>query len=187
MDKRLALFGVATSALLTAFASPSRADDMADLVKAAIEGLPPVTLLALLKHPLLRLGAPIGTHVRAIAALERAVLRGPRPRRGTDGLGNALAAFREELAKFRRGERCDLHPADPPSMMPVLDDSSAAVQCRLGSIAMASAALSSRMPSTPLASARPLISASFSFSASLVAAISLPQLRCGTPCSWQYA
>ncbi len=68
-------------------------------------------------------------------------------------------------------------------MMPVLGDSSAAVHCRLGSMAIASAALSSRMPSTPLASARPLISVSFSLSASLVATISLPQLRCGTPCS----
>src|SRR5215470_14346720 len=81
--------------------------------EAVIEGFPPVTLLALLKHPLLRLGAPEGAHARAIAALERAVLRGPRPRRGTDGLRHALAAFREELGKLRRGERCDLHPLDP--------------------------------------------------------------------------
>src|SRR5262252_7821829 len=81
--------------------------------EAVIEGFPPVTLLALLKHPLLRLSAPEGSHARAIAALERAVLRGPRPRRGTDGLRHALAAFREELGKFRRGERCDLHPLDP--------------------------------------------------------------------------
>src|SRR5215467_7910207 len=81
--------------------------------QATIEGFPPVTLLALLKHPLTRLGAPEGAHARAIAALERAVLRGPRPRRGTDGLHRALAAFREELGKLRRGERCDLHPLDP--------------------------------------------------------------------------
>src|SRR5215468_9900535 len=81
--------------------------------EAVIEGFPPVTLLALLKHPLIRLGAPEGSHTRAIAALERAVLRGPRPRRGTDGLHRALAAFREELGKLKRGERCDLHPLDP--------------------------------------------------------------------------
>src|SRR5215831_14840083 len=81
--------------------------------EAVIEGFPPVTLLALLKHPLIRLGAPEGTHARAIAALERAVLRGPRPRRGTDGLRHALAAFRDELGRFRHGERCDLHPSDP--------------------------------------------------------------------------
>ena len=81
--------------------------------EATIEGFPPVTLLALLKHPLMRLGAPEDAHARAIAALERAVLRGPRPRRGTDGLCHALAAFRAELGKLRRGERCDLHPSDP--------------------------------------------------------------------------
>jgi ATP-dependent helicase/nuclease subunit B len=80
---------------------------------AVIEGFPPVTLLALLKHPLIRLGAPEGVHARAIAALERAVLRGPRPRRGTDGLRHALAAFRDELGRYRRRERCDLHPSDP--------------------------------------------------------------------------
>src|SRR5262245_17445298 len=81
--------------------------------EAVIEGFPPVTLLALLKHPLIRLGAPEDSHARATAALERAVLRGPRPRRGTDGLHRALAAFREELGKLKRGERCDLHPSDP--------------------------------------------------------------------------
>src|SRR5262249_47606218 len=80
---------------------------------AGVDGLPPVTLLALLKHPLLRLGASEGTHVRAIAALERAILRGSRPRRGSDGLNNALAAFRDELQKFRRKERSELHPTDP--------------------------------------------------------------------------
>jgi len=81
--------------------------------EAALGGLAPVRLLALLKHPLVRLGAPEGTHVRAIAALERAVLRGPRPRPGTDGLADALASFRTELAKLRRRERSALHPSDP--------------------------------------------------------------------------
>src|SRR5262249_24127474 len=76
--------------------------------EAALGGLAPVTLLALLKHPLLRLGAPAGTHARAIAALERAVLRGPRPRAGTQGLAQALDTFRAELAKLRRGARFDL-------------------------------------------------------------------------------
>src|SRR5205814_6310596 len=72
---------------------------------AALRGLEPVTLLALLKHPLLRLGAPAGRHARAIAALERAVLRGPRPRAGTDGLAKAVAALRADLEKLRRRER----------------------------------------------------------------------------------
>jgi ATP-dependent helicase/nuclease subunit B len=78
-----------------------------------LDGLPPVGLLALVKHPRFRLGAASGAHARAIAALERAVLRGPRPRPGTDGLAGALTRFREELAKFHRGEPTDLHRADP--------------------------------------------------------------------------
>src|SRR6266700_3599609 len=80
---------------------------------AALGGLSPVALLALLKHPLMRLGAAEGAHARAIAALEKAVLRGPRPRPGIGGLAHALAAFRAELAKLRRGETSDLHPSDP--------------------------------------------------------------------------
>jgi ATP-dependent helicase/nuclease subunit B len=81
--------------------------------EAVLGGLAPVTLLALLKHPLARLGAAEGAHARAIAALERAVLRGPRPRPGSDGLAHALAGFRGELDKLRRGEQSDLHPSDP--------------------------------------------------------------------------
>ena len=61
------------------------------VVEAAVGGLEPAPLLALLKHPLLRLGAEARAHARAIAALERAVLRGPRPRRGSAGLLHALA------------------------------------------------------------------------------------------------
>ena len=81
--------------------------------EAALRGLEPVTLLALLKHPSLRLGAAAGAHAHAIATLERAVLRGPRPRPKSAGLADALADFRTELGKFRRKERCDLHPSDP--------------------------------------------------------------------------
>jgi ATP-dependent helicase/nuclease subunit B len=75
---------------------------------AALDGTPPVMLLALLKHPLLRLGDQ-----GAVAALERAVLRGPRPRAGSAGLALALTNFRHQLGKFRRGEPVDLHPSDP--------------------------------------------------------------------------
>jgi ATP-dependent helicase/nuclease subunit B len=81
--------------------------------QAALDGVPPVGLLALVKHARFRLGAATGAHARAIAALERAVLRGPRPRPGTEGLAGALTRFREELAKFRRGEATDLHRSDP--------------------------------------------------------------------------
>ena len=66
--------------------------------ETALGRLAPVPLLALLKHPLLRLDS----NGRAAAALERAVLRGPRPRAGSDGLAHALATFRAEIEKFRR-------------------------------------------------------------------------------------
>jgi ATP-dependent helicase/nuclease subunit B len=77
--------------------------------EVALGGLAPVPLLALLKHPLSRLGADS----RAVAALERAVLRGPRPRPGSGNLAHALNTFRDELAKFHRKESTDLHGSDP--------------------------------------------------------------------------
>src|SRR5215213_1136869 len=64
------------------------------VAQAAIEGMPPVRLLALLKHARFRLGGTAGAHSKAIAALELAVLRGPRPRAGMVGLAQALATFR---------------------------------------------------------------------------------------------
>jgi ATP-dependent helicase/nuclease subunit B len=81
--------------------------------EAALGGVTPVALLALIKHPLLRLGGAAGAHARAIAVLEKAVLRGPRPRPGTAGLAHALTVFQTELAKLRRGQPSDLHPSDP--------------------------------------------------------------------------
>jgi ATP-dependent helicase/nuclease subunit B len=81
--------------------------------EVALGGLAPVTLLALLKHPLLRLNARAGAHASAVAALELATLRGPRPKPGGDGLAHALTSFRKELAKFRRRESSALHWSDP--------------------------------------------------------------------------
>jgi ATP-dependent helicase/nuclease subunit B len=72
---------------------------------AALKGLEPVTLLALLKHPLLRLGAAPGAHHAGIAALERALFHGPRPRPGSDALARALSTFRVN--------RDQLHRSDP--------------------------------------------------------------------------
>src|SRR5579862_3887698 len=80
--------------------------------EAALGGLAPVTLLALLKHPRLRIGAD-----HAVATLERAILRGPRPRPGTHGLAHALETFRGLLDKFRRGEKVDLHRSDPRTVL----------------------------------------------------------------------
>ena len=79
--------------------------------EAALGELAPVTLLALLKHPLFRVG-PRDT-ARAVAALERAILRGPRPRPGTAGLLSALEAFRVQLGKARSKEASELHCSDP--------------------------------------------------------------------------
>ena len=79
--------------------------------EAALGGLAPVALLALLKHPLLRLDA--GSTEKAVAALERAILRGPRPRSGSAGLAHALHTFRGQLEKLRRGEATDLHASEP--------------------------------------------------------------------------
>ena len=70
--------------------------------ETALGRLAPVTLLALLKHPLLRLGAQ--HRERAVTTLERAVLRGPRPRAGSDGLAHALDTFRVQLEKHRGGQ-----------------------------------------------------------------------------------
>ena len=62
----------------------TRAGIFARLVaEVALQGLEPAALLALLKHSLLRLGDKPNAYARAIGALECAVLRGPRPRRGT--------------------------------------------------------------------------------------------------------
>jgi len=72
---------------------------------AALGGLVPVTLLALLKHSMFRLGGAPGAQARAIAALERAILRGPRPRPGSEGLAHALATF--------RANRQTMHRSDP--------------------------------------------------------------------------
>jgi len=81
--------------------------------EAALGGLRPAGALALLKHPLLRLERKAGGVDRAVAALETATLRGPRPQAGTLGLARALATFRNELDKLRRKEVSELHPAEP--------------------------------------------------------------------------
>jgi len=96
--------------------------------EAALSGLPPVTLLALLKHPLFRLGAAAESRVRAITSLERALLRGPAPRPGSAGLVHALAAFRRE--------RGNLHPRDPRAVLtdPELDAAAGLIDCLAGAI-----------------------------------------------------
>ena len=76
-------------------------------IEAALEGFAPVPLLALIKHPS---GAFAAT---GVAALERAILRGPRPQRGTAGLENALTTLRGEFAKARAKQESTLYRSDP--------------------------------------------------------------------------
>ena len=81
--------------------------------EVALQGFEPAPLLALLKHSLLRLSAGAGAHARAVTALERAVLRGPRPRRGSAGLAHALATFRSTRDQLHHNDpRCLVAPAD---------------------------------------------------------------------------
>ena len=81
------------------------------VAEAAFHGLAPVKLLAMLKHPLCRVDN------WAVAALERAILRGPRPKSGTEGLRLALGRFREELGRLRKKEDSELHRSDPRTDM----------------------------------------------------------------------
>jgi ATP-dependent helicase/nuclease subunit B len=92
--------------------------------RTACEGLEPPTLLALLKHPLFRLGRPRGGWRAACETLELAVLRGTRPAAGSAGLARDFASFRAELAKLNRREETSLHPSEPRARLkePELDE-----------------------------------------------------------------
>jgi ATP-dependent helicase/nuclease subunit B len=80
--------------------------------EAVTRGLEPPTLLALLKHPLCRLGGAAGAFKPAIEALELALLRGTRPQPGTGGLAKEFERFRDELGKLNRDEPSSLHRAE---------------------------------------------------------------------------
>ncbi|WP_238123719.1 MULTISPECIES: double-strand break repair protein AddB [unclassified Xanthobacter] len=62
------------------------------MVQVAAEGCAPVPLFALLSHPLAGFGLDPELKAEALAALELAALRGPRPRAGVAGLRAALDA-----------------------------------------------------------------------------------------------
>lgn len=82
--------------------------------EAALSGLAPVALLALLKHPLCRLA---GGDLKPVIALEQSALRGPRPRPGAEGLRHALATLRKM--------RSSLHTTDPRARLTDAELSSA--------------------------------------------------------------
>ena len=88
--------------------------------------LAPATLLALLKHPLFRLGCPQGACATTIADLELVLLRGTRPAPGSAGLMRDFVRFRDELGKLRRKETSTLHASEPRTKLS--DASLAAVQ-----------------------------------------------------------
>jgi ATP-dependent helicase/nuclease subunit B len=87
----------------------------------ALGGLAPVALLAMLKHPLLRLGQDAGQWRGAVAALERAILRGPRPKAGAAALLHALHAFRQDYASHTSGGPARFHRSDPRLSIPAAD------------------------------------------------------------------
>jgi ATP-dependent helicase/nuclease subunit B len=72
--------------------------------EVALGGLEPVPLLALLKHPRFHLAAGKHGNAGPITTVEHAVLRGPRPRPGSDGLDRAFAAFRLNRDKMHRND-----------------------------------------------------------------------------------
>jgi ATP-dependent helicase/nuclease subunit B len=64
--------------------------------EAAADDLRPVRLLALLAHPLVRLGLPRTIVEHAASVLEIGVLRGPAPAQGIEGIRTTLASRRAE-------------------------------------------------------------------------------------------
>ncbi|MES2750402.1 MAG: double-strand break repair protein AddB [Pseudomonadota bacterium] len=74
--------------------------------------LSPPTLLALLKHPLFRLGREQGFWTAAISDLELALLRGTRPTSGSAGLSRDFAWFRDERGKLKRKEPSAIHGSE---------------------------------------------------------------------------
>ncbi len=71
------------------------------VVAACAERLAPVPLLSLLKHPLAAGGLQPGRFRAAVRLLEMAVLRGPRPGSGIEGLRQALAQAGRREERYR--------------------------------------------------------------------------------------
>jgi ATP-dependent helicase/nuclease subunit B len=115
--------------------------------QAVAGGLEPPTLLALLKHPLLRLGGAENAFKSAIETLELALLRGTRPAAGSGGLAKDFIRFRDELAKLDRGETSMLHRAEPRTRLAAADLDRA--QVLIAQLQAALAPLESIEPSRP--------------------------------------
>src|SRR3954462_6333706 len=103
--------------------------------EAASKGLEPPTLLALLKHPLFRLGSAYGAFKHAIEILELALLRGTRPQAGTAGLARDFDRFRVELRKLRSHDTSSLHASEPRAKL--RDDELNQAQALIAALEMA--------------------------------------------------
>ena len=79
--------------------------------------LAPPALLALLKHPLLRLGQAQGALAKTVGDLELALMRGPRPAAGSTGLVQDFARFRDELGRLQRKEPSAIHHSEPRAQL----------------------------------------------------------------------
>lgn len=75
------------------------------VIEAWSSDFAPVPIMALLKHPLLRLGLPVPQVRRAARALELMAFRVPYLGRGLDGILAALNAVEQELGEGRRRQR----------------------------------------------------------------------------------
>jgi ATP-dependent helicase/nuclease subunit B len=115
--------------------------------EAVARQLEPSTLLALLKHPLCRLGAAPGALKGAVKTLELALLRGTRPLAGSDGLARDFARFRLELKKLRGGETSSLHGSEPRTRLK--DEELDRASELIGSLQAALSPLESLAPSKP--------------------------------------
>jgi len=108
------------------------------LASAVADGLAPVALLALLKHPLAAAGMERGRFLADIRRLETSLLRGPRPSPGIDGLRLALSAWdrdRRERIQEREGveaaERLEVHAVRAARIGTVIDRVAAALATML--------------------------------------------------------
>ncbi len=93
----------------------------------------PVGLIALLKHPLLRLGMPVPSIRRAARALELLAFRVPYLGRGLDGVLAALDAAEQAMGEGRRRQRATRR---------LRDEDRAAVRVMVGELQKAYAPLS---------------------------------------------
>src|SRR5437762_4716432 len=115
--------------------------------QAAANELEPPILLALLKHPLCRLGGRPGAFKRATEALEMALLRGTRPQAGSKGLARDFSRFRAELASHRRGDPSALHGSEPRTRLD--DEQLESIQSLIASLHDALSPLESHVASKP--------------------------------------